>query len=127
MSWTKDELARIDRADDLKIAPFREDGSTYGTPTWIWEVVVDDALYVRGYNGQRSRWYEAAIRQKAGRIIAAGMTREVAFEPAEGPLNDRIDEAYRTKYAKSEYLASMVSARARAATIRITPKEGDAT
>ncbi|MBW9107456.1 DUF2255 family protein [Paraburkholderia phenoliruptrix] len=127
MSWTQEELARIDRADDLKIAPFREDGSTYGTPTWIWEVVVDGELYVRGYNGQRSRWYQAAIRQKGGRIIAAGMTREVAFESVEGSLNDRIDEAYRAKYSKSQYLTPMTSARARAATIRIIPKDGDTT
>src|SRR6516164_1850920 len=34
-----------------------------GTPTWIWSVAVDDALYVRGYNGQNSRWYQAAVRQ----------------------------------------------------------------
>ena len=34
-------------ADDLHISPFREDGVTYGTPTWIWSVAVDDALYVR--------------------------------------------------------------------------------
>ncbi|RQS40897.1 DUF2255 family protein [Burkholderia sp. Bp8990] len=127
MTWTQVELARIDRADDLKIAPFREDGSTYGTPTWIWEVVVDGELYVRGYNGPRSRWYQAAIRQKGGRIIAAGMTREVAFESVEGPLNDRIDEAYRAKYGKSQYLTPMISARARAATIRIIPNDGDAT
>ncbi len=29
----------------LKIAPFRENGKTYGTPTWIWEVVVNNELY----------------------------------------------------------------------------------
>jgi hypothetical protein len=38
---------------------------------------------VRAYNGQRSRWYQAALRQKAGRITAAGLTKEVAFEPVE--------------------------------------------
>ena len=52
-----DELDRIAAADDLHIAPFREDGSTPGTPTWIWSVVVDGALYVRAYNGVNSRWY----------------------------------------------------------------------
>jgi hypothetical protein len=67
---------------------------TYGTQTWIWSVVVDVGLYVRGYNGQQSRWYQAAIRQRAGGIRAAGMTKEVNFEPVAGPLNDRIDEAY---------------------------------
>jgi len=122
MSWTQDELSKIDEADDLKISPFREDGATYGTPTWIWEVVVDGDLYVRGYNGQKSRWYQAALRQKAGRIIAAGMTREVGFEPVDGAINDRIDEAYRAKYGKSQYLAPMISARARAATVRISPR-----
>jgi hypothetical protein len=47
----EDELRKIAKADDLHISPFREDGATYGTPTWIWSVAFDDALYVRGYNG----------------------------------------------------------------------------
>jgi hypothetical protein len=123
--WSKDELHRIAAADDLHIAPFREDGVTYGTPTWIWSVAVDDALYVRGYNGQNSRWYQAAVRQRAGRILAAGRTKEVTFEPVDGPtndgLNDRIDEAYRTKYRGSPYLDPMIGRRARSATVRIMP------
>ncbi|EJT05889.1 DUF2255 family protein [Rhizobium sp. CCGE 510] len=123
MNWSDGELSKIDQADDLKIAPFRRDGATYGTPTWIWEVVIDGALYVRGYHGQKSRWYQAAVHQKAGRIIAAGMTRTVAFEPVDGPINDRIDDAYRAKYRNSQHLPPMVSDRARAATVRITPRE----
>src|SRR3954468_24851970 len=115
-NWPEDELRRIAGTDDLHTAPFREDGTTYGTPTWIWSVVVDGNVYVRAYHGQRSRWYQAALRQKAGRITAAGMTKEVAFEPVEGAINDRIDDAYRAKYAGNPYLASMISTRARAAT-----------
>src|SRR3954468_5196467 len=95
MTWSKDELRRIAEADDLHISPFRDDGTTYGTPTWIWSVVVDDALYVRPYHGQSSRWCQAALRQKAERITAAGVTKEVIFEPVDGPINDRIDDAYR--------------------------------
>ncbi len=120
--WAKEELRKISEADDLHIAPFREDDVTYGTPTWIWSVAVGDALYVRGYNGTESRWYQAALRQKAGRIIAAGMTKEVAFEPVGGFINDRVDDAYRSKYAASPYLKPMIGARARAATVRITPR-----
>jgi hypothetical protein len=119
--WSEDELSKITETDDLHIAPFREDGATYGTLTWIWSVVVDDALYVRAYNGQDSRWYRAAVRQKAGRITAAGMTKEVTFEPVTGPINDRIDDAYRAKYRGSPYLDPMIGARA--ATIKVIPRD----
>lgn len=121
-AWTKDELRRIAAADDLHISPFREDGTTYGTPTWIWSVVVDDSLYARAYNGRSSRWYKAAMRQKAGRITVAGMTREVAFEPVEGSLHDTIDSAYRAKYKDSPYLKPMIGSAARPATVRILPR-----
>jgi|SRR5271170_776483 len=120
--WPKDELQKIAEADDLHISPFREDGVTYGTPTWIWSVVVDDALYVRGYNGLKSRWYQAAVRQKAGRISSAGLTREVVFEPVTGRLNDQIDDAYKAKYRRSSYLAPMIGDRARSATVKIIPR-----
>jgi len=125
-TWSKDELRRIAEADDLHISPFREDGVTYGTPTWIWSVAVGDALYVRGYNGQDSRWYQAAVRQKAGRIVAAGMTKEVTFEPVDGPISDRIDDAYRAKYHGSPYLRPMIGARARAATVKVLPRDTSA-
>jgi hypothetical protein len=121
-TWPKDELHKIAQADDLPISPFREDGKTYGTPTWILSVAVDDALYVRGYNGQNARWYQAAVRQQVGRITAAGVTKEASFEPVDGPINDRIDDAYRAEYQSSPYLAPMIGARARAATVRIEPR-----
>jgi hypothetical protein len=122
-TWSKDELRKIAEADDLHIAPFRENGVTYGTPTWIWSVAVEDSLYVRGYNGKSSRWYQAAIRQESGRIIAAGMTKEVAFEPVDDrAMNDRIDDAYRAKYSSSPYLAPMIGSRARSATVLVMPR-----
>jgi hypothetical protein len=122
-TWAEDELRKISGADDLHISPFREDGATFGTPTWIWSVSVDDGLYVRAYHGQKSRWYQAALKQKAGRITAAGLTREVVFEPADGSLNDRIDEAYRAKYRTSSYLGPMIGAQARGATVKVIPSE----
>jgi hypothetical protein len=118
-AWPKNELSKIAEADDLHIAPLRENGVTYGTPTWIWSVAVDGALYVRAYNGTKSRWYQAAMRQKAGRITAAGMTKDVAFEAVNGPLNDRIDEAYRAKYRASRYLDPMLGPSARSATVKV--------
>jgi hypothetical protein len=121
-NWTKPELERMAETDDLHISPFREDGTTYGTPTWIWSVVVDGGLYVRAYNGRNSRWYRAAMQQRAGRITAADMAKEVTFEPVEGAVQDRIDDAYRAKYRDSEYLPPMIGARARSATVRVMPR-----
>ena len=121
-SWNADDLRRIAETDDLHISPLRENGTTYGTPTWIWSVVIDGALYVRAYNGTASSWYKAAVRQKAGRITAAGMTRDVTFARANEALSFRIDDAYKAKYGTSPYLASMIGDRARAATVEILPK-----
>ncbi len=122
-TWLKDELKKIAEADDLHISPLREDGKTYGTPTWIWSVVVGDALYVRAYSGLNSRWYQAALHQKAGRITVAGLTKEVSFAPEDGPISKEIDEAYRAKYKSSPYLGAMIGARAQSATVKITPRE----
>jgi hypothetical protein len=84
-TWPEDELRKIAVADDLYISPFREDGVTYGTPPWIWSVAAGDALYVRGCNGQSSRWYQAAVRHKAGRIIAVGITPQIPVPEAPLP------------------------------------------
>lgn len=122
--WTEKELQEIVEADDLHIAPYREGGETTGTPTWIWCVAVDGDLYVRAYHGTDSSWHRSALRERGGRIQAAGETREVELEPVEGAINDRIDAAYREKYQGSPYLDPMVSDRARSATVRVTPRGG---
>ncbi|WP_397453688.1 DUF2255 family protein [Pseudomonas sp. NA-150] len=121
MNWQQPELTKIINADDLHISVFRDDKVSYGTSTFIWCVEVEGSLYVRAYSGVQSRWYLAALKQMAGRIIAAGKTFDVAFELANGAINDRIDDAYRAKYSSSSYLAPMISERSRAATMRILP------
>ena len=120
--WAKAELQRIGSTDDLHIAPLRPDGVTYGTPTWIWSVVVADTLYVRAYNGTSSRWYEAAMRQHAGRITAAGIAKEVAFEAVTGSIND-VSTTRTARNTGSPYLSPMIGARARAATVKVVPRD----
>jgi hypothetical protein len=125
-AWSKDELQKIAERDDLHVSPLREDGSTYGTPTSICPVAVDDVLYVRAYNGQDSHWYQAVLRQNAGRIAAPGFTKDVTFEPIDGKINDLVDEAYRSKYNGSQYPAPVTGEPARFATFRIMPRENGA-
>lgn len=122
IQWKKSDLQKIAETDDLHIAPLRDDGITYGTPTWIWSVVVDNQLFVRPYNGKRSSWYKAAISQKAGQIEAAGLTRQVNFEQeSDDAVNRSIDDAYRTKYKGSPYLNAMIEGGPRSATIKVLP------
>lgn len=125
-AWPNETIEKIAASDDLHIAPYHPDGKTTGTPTWIWSVVVDGRLFVRAWNGNSSRWYQAAMAQKAGKVTAAGQGHEVAFEPVDGPeLNDRIDAAYQAKYAGSPYLPPMVAPGPRAATVEVTPLRPD--
>jgi hypothetical protein len=54
------------------------------------------------------------------------MSEEVTFEPVDGPVNNRIDDAYRAKYHGSPYLSPMIGARARSATVKVMPRETNA-
>ncbi|MBX5438505.1 MAG: DUF2255 family protein [Thermoflavifilum sp.] len=124
-NWTSKALQQFAAADDLHVSPYREDGKTYGTPTWVWGVVVENVLYARAYHGQRSSWYQAAIRQKGGKISMGGISAEVVFEAvsSDDPIQEAIDKAYQAKYSGSPYLPSMIRAQARAATVSILPKD----
>lgn len=102
-TWPARAIAATAETDDLHIAPHRANGVP-GTPTWIWSVVVDGALYVR----------------------AAGAEHQVTFtpvDPADTALQDRIDAAYRDKYDPSPYVPPMVGERAGAATVRVEPRD----
>ncbi|MEV8410586.1 DUF2255 family protein, partial [Streptomyces niveus] len=50
-SWTKDELNKIEHADELRISPLGND-NTAGDPTTIWVVREGDDLHVRAYRGR---------------------------------------------------------------------------
>ncbi|MBO9165338.1 DUF2255 family protein [Lactiplantibacillus pentosus] len=121
--WSASQLTAFGQADDFQVSPFYSDGRTYGTPTWIWSVVVNQHLYIRAWNGPRSRWYRSALTQKAGRIHLAEANHLVYFKPVtDEALNDQIDQAYCKKYAGSPYLMPMVASGPRQATMQVTPR-----
>ncbi len=55
-----------------------------------------------------SSWYRAAIRQKGGPHSCRRHDEDVVYESVDGRINDRIDDAYRAKYAGSPYLMPMI-------------------
>lgn len=117
--WSPKDLAQLTSSSGLHIAPLRDTGNSYGTPTWVWSVVVDRQLYVRPYHGQRSTWFQAAITQNAGLIIVARTPIDVEFSLADSHLQQSIDDAYRAKYHGSTYLPPMLGREPGSCTIKI--------
>ncbi len=75
-AWPKDELRKIAEADDLHISPFRDDGETTAPRRGSGP---SRSMTASTCGPQRAELplVQAAVRQKAGRITAAGMTKEV--------------------------------------------------
>ena len=122
--WTSDELAKIGTTEELEISSLRRDG-TLRNPVPIWVVRVGDDLYVRSYRGRGSAWFRGVEVRHEGRIQAGGVDKNVIFVAETTPgLNDQIDAAYRTKYRRyaAQYVDPMVTAEARAATIKLVPR-----
>ncbi len=120
--WSADQLKAIAENDDLFVSPFRKDGMTYGTPTQTWALVVGGNVYVRAANGQESRWYQAAVACRAGRVRVAGPYYDVTIEPAGDDDADAIDAAYEAKYPGSPAVPVMQGAGPKSASVRISPR-----
>jgi Uncharacterized protein conserved in bacteria len=122
-TWALEQLQKFSQADDFRVSPFYSDGKTYGTPTWIWSVVVDHRLFIRAWNGQNSRWYRSAIKQQGGRIFLDGSNHEVIFKKLhDDKINQLVDQGYRDKYGKSCYFPPMIQNGPRSTTIEVLPK-----
>lgn len=122
-TWTSDELTRIGTAEELEIASRRSDG-TLRKPVTIWVVRLGDDLYVRSVNGRTAAWFRGTQVRHEGHIQAGGVGKDVTFvEESDPGLNDQIDAAYRTKYRRyaESIISSIVSPKARSATIRLVP------
>ena len=124
--WTSDELARIGDADELHVAPLRADGRP-GRAVPIWVVRVGDELYVRSWRGDDGAWYRAATARGQGHVSSGGVERDVEFADADEAVNDAVDAAYRDKYARyPSYVEPMVTAQARATTLKLVPRTREA-
>jgi hypothetical protein len=120
--WTRDELAAIGDAEELKLGSERLDGS-FRRPVTMWVVGDGDDLYVRSVNGRESGWFRGVQDRHAARISAGGVDRDVDLVETDD-AGDDIDTAYRTKYSGryASIVPSIVAPEARAATLRLVPR-----
>lgn len=123
-TWTQDELTRIERADELELAPL-DSADTPGEPTTVWVVRDGDDLHVRAFHGRDGAWFRAATARHTGHIRSGGVDKDVTFvEAADPALNDRLDAAYHSKYGRysDTYVRPIVADTARAATLKLVPR-----
>jgi hypothetical protein len=120
-TWTSQELEAIGSADELEIAPVKDDG-TQRKPVTIWTVRHGDDVYVRSVNGRTSVWFRGAQARHEAHINAGGVDKDVAL--VETDASDEIDAAYREKYRRyaANIVDSIVTPGARAATLRLEPR-----
>src|SRR5215472_5164929 len=104
-AWMSDELSKIGAAEELQIAPLRQDGSLR-KPVTIWVVRHGDDLFVRSVNGRTAAWFRGAQARHEAHIHASRVDKDVPLVEA-NDLNDAIDTAYRTKNRR--YAANIVS------------------
>lgn len=122
-TWTSNELNKIGKAEELRIASLRADG-TLRNPVIIWVVRAGDDLYVRSYRGRGSGWFRGVLERHAGQIRAGGVEKQVVFvEETDPAVNDQIDAAYHAKYRRyPQYVAPMVTAEMRSSTLKLVPR-----
>jgi hypothetical protein len=123
-TWTSDELAEIEAADELDLASMRHDG-TMRRPVTMWVVRNGEDLYVRSVNGRGSSWFRGVQSCHAARIRAGGVEKDVQLVETDDE-RDAVDAAYEAKYGRRypTIVPSMVATQARAATLKLVPGAG---
>jgi len=95
--WTPTDLDLVERADELRIASARPDGTLRPAVT-IWVVRVGDDVYVRSAQGPSNGWFRRAVDSGHGHVSVGGVESDVVFATATDAPHDEIDAAYHAKY-----------------------------
>jgi hypothetical protein len=121
--WAQIELDAIDAAQELALASVRGQGALR-RPVTMWVVRMGEEVYVRSVNGRGSAWFRGAQARHEARIRAGGIEKDVSLVETD-EAGEQIDAAYQTEYGPRypTIVPSIVAPHARAATLKLTPRE----
>jgi hypothetical protein len=120
VSLSADDLAALDRSEEVRIETRAPGGSPHSTIIWV--VVDAGDVFVRSVRGERGRWYREAVANPAVALLVGGRRLTLTAIPATDPDSvDRASDAFRRKYAADPAVASMLRERTLSTTLRLEP------
>lgn len=120
MSFSPEDLAEIEAAEEVRVETQKPDGPVHRTIVWI--VVDDDDVFVRSVRGPAGRWFQEAEANPAIAIHVNGRRLPATAIPATDPDSiDRCSNAFRRKYANDPALRTMVAPKTLETTLRVEP------
>lgn len=120
MSFSAEELALLERADEVEIETQAPDQPARRTVVWV--VVDGDEVFVRTYRGPASRWYRDAAANPAVAIHVEGRRLAATAIPATDPDSiERTSSGYTRKYATDPATPAMLAPNVTGTTLRLEP------
>jgi hypothetical protein len=125
-SWTAEQLSQIGRAEELRLAPRRSDG-TLRSFTTMWVVRAGEDLYVRSAGGPQRSWFRHALATRKGQIRAGGVEADVALLEVGAEAQSAVDAAYHAKYDRygPSIVGHVTGPDAHPVTVRLVPAESE--
>lgn len=118
MPFSPDDLAVLDREEEVRIETRAADGTVH--QTIIWVVVDGDDVFVRSVRGERGRWYREAVADPDVAVHVDGRRLPARAIPAADPDSiARTSAALDRKYGRDPAIATMVRPDVLDTTIRL--------
>ena len=120
MPFTAEDLALIDRTEEVRIETSEIGGRVHRTIIWV--VVDRDQVFVRSAYGPDARWYREATTNPDvtllvdGRSLKANVTRVTDADEIA-----RMSAALQRKYARDPSMPGMIRAELLPLTLRLDP------
>ena len=119
-AFTDDDLTLLRETEEIRIAPYAEDGFLYDGRL-IWVVVAEGRVYIRSWKGADAEWFRRAARSLRAHITIDGsaFSREVTLARIRDTgIQHAIDEQYLASYPQP-YAGEMVAPRAAETTLEV--------
>jgi hypothetical protein len=120
VSFSTEDLALLDRAEEVRIETQAPGGPIHRTIIWV--VVDGEDVFVRSVRGERGRWYREAVANPAVGIHVEGRRLAATAIDATDPASiERVSEALRRKYERDPALRTMLVPDILDTTLRLEP------